>query len=108
MEYFSLESLKTFSSSHILQGKLFEDHRQSELSLSEDIGSKSAPYLRDATFTRSKPGMGNNTPGRRNFRLQIEGELAFKEEKSNLICGPTGSGKMNLMALLGEYILITD
>jgi ABC-type glutathione transport system ATPase component len=86
---------------------LFEPPRQSEFGQSEEILSKKAPYLRDANFTWTKSGDGSITPGRRNFCLQIEGELAFKEGKVNLICGPTGSGKTSLlMALLGASVSI--
>ncbi|KAF8309572.1 P-loop containing nucleoside triphosphate hydrolase protein [Clavulina sp. PMI_390] len=39
----------------------------------------------------------------RNFRLQIPGDLQFKQGVLNLILGPTGSGKTSmLLALLGE------
>ncbi|KAF8191645.1 P-loop containing nucleoside triphosphate hydrolase protein [Mycena galopus ATCC 62051] len=41
------------------------------------------------------------------FRLQIEGQLRFKQNCINLIVGPTGSGKTSiLMALLGEMHFI--
>ncbi|KAI0666643.1 multidrug resistance-associated ABC transporter [Trametes maxima] len=39
----------------------------------------------------------------RKFTLNIDGELLFKRGRTNLILGPTGSGKTSLlMALLGE------
>lgn len=64
--------------------------------------TSSAPFLRDATFTWHRPETRTDTV-RRNFRLQIDGTLAFKEGAVNLVCGPTGSGKTSLlMALLGE------
>ena len=45
------------------------------------------------------------TPGRRNFRLRIEGELFFRRGAINMIIGPTGAGKTSiLMALLGEMV----
>ena len=71
---------------------------QSTLSL-----PRKAPLLRDATFTWNKPDSGTVTPGRRrNFKLQIDGELRFQEGAVNLICGPTGCGKTSiLMAILG-------
>ncbi len=55
------------------------------------------------TFSWIKPDSGYETPGRkRDLKLVIEGELAFKVGELNLICGPTGSGKTSLlMALLG-------
>ena len=43
------------------------------------------------------------TPSRRNFHLNIEGDIFFKRGAVNLIVGPTGSGKTSLLlALLGE------
>lgn len=40
---------------------------------------------------------------RRNFTLQIRGDLRFQQGGINLIVGPTGSGKTSiLLALLGE------
>jgi ABC-type lipoprotein export system ATPase subunit len=73
--------------------------------------SHSTPYLRNVTFAWNKPGTvsGSTTPGSgrmRDFRLTIEGEIAFKEGALNLICGPTGCGKTSLlMALLGAHII---
>ncbi|KZT42309.1 P-loop containing nucleoside triphosphate hydrolase protein [Sistotremastrum suecicum HHB10207 ss-3] len=54
---------------------------------------------------QSDSATGAQTPstGRRNFKLQIDGDLVFKHGELNIICGPTGSGKTSmLMALLGE------
>ena len=61
----------------------------------------------DATFSWSSDADGSLTPSRRNFRLQMEGEVTFKRGGINLIIGPTGSGKTSLlMALLGlSYML---
>ncbi|KZS96535.1 P-loop containing nucleoside triphosphate hydrolase protein [Sistotremastrum niveocremeum HHB9708] len=67
---------------------------------------KSSVLIRDAVFTWDKIGSssGTATPSRRrNFKLQIDGDLTFKPGVVNLICGPTASGKTSLlMALLGE------
>ncbi|CCM00579.1 uncharacterized protein FIBRA_02614 [Fibroporia radiculosa] len=61
--------------------------------------------IRDAAFTWTSSNDGTLTPGpnQRNFTLRIEGEVTFKRGYTNLIVGPTGSGKTSmLMALLGE------
>ncbi|KZT36273.1 P-loop containing nucleoside triphosphate hydrolase protein [Sistotremastrum suecicum HHB10207 ss-3] len=61
-----------------------------------------AVYIRDAIFTWDKPGTYSDM-ARHRFRLRIEGDLSFKMNCLNLICGPTASGKTSLlMALLGE------
>ncbi|KZT36419.1 hypothetical protein SISSUDRAFT_1049930 [Sistotremastrum suecicum HHB10207 ss-3] len=68
-----------------------------------DITDQESPYIRDAAFTWDKPLASPTASKTRRFRLQIEGELAFKTGRINLICGPTASGKTSLlMALLGE------
>ena len=55
----------------------------------------------DATFAWSNEVEKSATPSRRNFRLNLEGEIKFKRDAINLIIGPTGSGKTSLlMALL--------
>ncbi|KAI0085670.1 multidrug resistance-associated ABC transporter [Irpex rosettiformis] len=56
--------------------------------------------FRDASFTWD----GNNTTkNTRKFKLSIEGKIAFRRGKINLITGQSGSGKTSmLMALLGE------
>lgn len=60
----------------------------------------------DATFAWSESQVSNPatpTPFRRNFRLNIDGDVFFKRGAINLIVGPTGSGKTSLLlALLGE------
>ena len=57
----------------------------------------------NATFTWSQAESAPSTPGRRNFRLRIDGDLLFERGAINLIVGPTGSGKTSLLlALLGE------
>ena len=61
--------------------------------------------IREATFTWDPDSETPGTPGsrRRNFKLRIDGEVAFKRGHINLIVGPTGCGKTSLlMALLGE------
>ncbi|KAG8799884.1 hypothetical protein FRC16_004194 [Serendipita sp. 398] len=59
--------------------------------------------FRNATFAWAESLSGTPTPGRRNFRLKIEGELYFTQGGVNMIVGPTGAGKTSiLMALLGE------
>ena len=56
----------------------------------------------DATFAWSQEDSGSLTPSRRKFRLQIQEEVIFRRGCTNLIIGPTGSGKTSLlMALLG-------
>ena len=61
----------------------------------------------DATFSWSSDADGSLTPSRRNFRLQMEGEVTFKRGGINLIIGPTGSGKTSLlMALLGLLCML--
>ena len=61
--------------------------------------------FRNATFTWAKDPSGVMTPGRRNFKLKIEGELFFKPGCINMIVGPTGCGKSSvLMALLSEMV----
>ncbi|KZP10497.1 hypothetical protein FIBSPDRAFT_963101 [Athelia psychrophila] len=59
--------------------------------------------FRDARFTWSGANPGIMTPSRRQFTLQIDGELTFHRGGLNMVVGPTGSGKTSLlMALLGE------
>ncbi|KAG8830089.1 hypothetical protein FRC17_005452 [Serendipita sp. 399] len=59
--------------------------------------------FRNATFTWANSDPGTPTPGRRNFRLKIDGEVYFTRGGINMIVGPTGAGKSSiLMALLGE------
>ncbi|QRV86022.1 ABC transporter transmembrane region [Ceratobasidium sp. AG-Ba] len=59
--------------------------------------------FRNATFTWTRLQPGTPTPSRRNFKLNIDGELLFRRGKINMIVGPTGCGKTSLlMALLGE------
>lgn len=61
--------------------------------------------FRNATFTWAKDPSGTMTPGRRNFKLKVEGELFFKPGCINMIVGPTGCGKTSvLMALLSEMV----
>ncbi|QRW00058.1 ABC transporter transmembrane region [Ceratobasidium sp. AG-Ba] len=63
----------------------------------------SAIGFRNATFTWTRLQPGTPTPSRRNFKLNIDGELLFRRGKINMIVGPTGCGKTSLlMALLGE------
>lgn len=58
----------------------------------------------DAIFSWSSDIDGSLTPSKRNFRLQMDGEVIFKRGGINLIIGPTGSGKTSLlMALLGGF-----
>ncbi|KAI0068093.1 P-loop containing nucleoside triphosphate hydrolase protein, partial [Artomyces pyxidatus] len=60
---------------------------------------------KNSSFTWSA-AEGSATPSRRRFVLRIEDELVFKQGCTNLIIGPTGSGKTSLlMALLGEMHL---
>ncbi|KAL0950659.1 hypothetical protein HGRIS_007445 [Hohenbuehelia grisea] len=58
------------------------------------------------TSSTATSGNGAEAPAipvKRNFALNIEGELLFRRGCMNLIVGPTGSGKTSLlMALLGE------
>lgn len=64
----------------------------------EAFGFHNATFAWSQSLARSK-----STPGRRNFRLRIDGDLFFQKGKINLILGPTGSGKTSmLLALLGE------
>ncbi|KAH9939279.1 uncharacterized protein BXZ73DRAFT_99483 [Epithele typhae] len=61
--------------------------------------------IRNAAFTWSGDNDGTITPGatRRSFVLKIDEEVTFRRGKTNLIVGPTGSGKTSLlMAMLGE------
>ncbi|KAH9851387.1 multidrug resistance-associated ABC transporter [Lenzites betulinus] len=56
----------------------------------------------DATIETPASTNSGARPGRR-FVLNIDGELLFKRGRTNLIIGPTASGKTSLlMALLGE------
>ncbi|KAI0644413.1 multidrug resistance-associated ABC transporter [Trametes meyenii] len=60
--------------------------------------------IKETSFTWANDTDGQ-TPGSttRKFTLNIDGELLFKHGRTNLIVGPTGSGKTSLlMALLGE------
>jgi type II secretory pathway predicted ATPase ExeA len=60
-----------------------------------------------ASFVWSSDTNGSLTPSKRNFVLEIAGELIFKRGGINLIIGPTGSGKTSLlMALLGRSYLL--
>jgi ABC-type uncharacterized transport system fused permease/ATPase subunit len=57
--------------------------------------------FRNARFTWVTQRSANET--RRDFELNVEGELLFKPGCVNLILGPTASGKTSmLMALLSE------
>ncbi|KAH9939278.1 uncharacterized protein BXZ73DRAFT_99482 [Epithele typhae] len=61
--------------------------------------------IRNATFTWSSDSDSTVTPGvgRRNFVLRIDEDVAFRRGATNLVVGPTGSGKTSLlMAMLGE------
>jgi ABC-type multidrug transport system ATPase subunit len=61
--------------------------------------------FRNATFTWTNVQPGTPTPGRRNFRLKVEGDLLFHRGAINMVIGPTGAGKSSiLMALLGEMV----
>ena len=63
------------------------------------IGFRNAAFAWSQARAESTP----STPGRRNFRLRIDGDLFFERGAINLIVGPTGSGKTSLLlALLGE------
>jgi ABC-type multidrug transport system fused ATPase/permease subunit len=56
-----------------------------------------------ASFTWSNDSDGSLTPSKRKFVLRVEDKLVFAPNKTNLIVGPTGSGKTSLlMALLGK------
>ncbi|KAF8308383.1 hypothetical protein DL93DRAFT_2100728 [Clavulina sp. PMI_390] len=57
-----------------------------------------------AHFTWSESTQsGSTTPSRREFTLQVDGEIVFAPGALTLIAGPTGSGKSSLLlALLGE------
>ncbi|PVG02126.1 hypothetical protein CPB86DRAFT_772767 [Serendipita vermifera] len=70
------------------------------------LGATADPSVigfRNATFTWTNAQPGTPTPGRRNFRLRIEGDLFFHRGAINMVIGPTGAGKSSiLMALLGE------
>lgn len=87
--------------SSICQGELYDT--PASIPAATDITDQESPYIRDAAFTWDKPLASPTASKTRRFRLQIEGELAFKTGRINLICGPTASGKTSLlMALLGE------
>lgn len=59
----------------------------------------------NATFTWANNQPGTPTPGRRNFRFKVDGDLFFQRGAINMITGPTGAGKSSiLMALLGEMV----
>jgi ABC-type multidrug transport system fused ATPase/permease subunit len=74
--------------------------------LQQAVPQRGVVGFKDATFTWSGDANaddGTQTPSRRNFVLHVDGELFFKRGMTNLIVGPTGSGKTSiLMALLGE------
>ncbi|KZS96534.1 P-loop containing nucleoside triphosphate hydrolase protein [Sistotremastrum niveocremeum HHB9708] len=98
----SLERIGEF----INNGELYSDLKASVTPPPESYTTDSTKlFIRDATFSWEKPGLTHSSAHskRRNFRLQIDGELEFHTGSINLICGPTASGKTSLlMALLGE------
>lgn len=65
--------------------------------------------FRDAIFTWEAQGIKdtvNEDIHHRRFKLCVQGEVAFKPGKINLIVGPTASGKTAmLMALLGKRFI---
>ncbi|KAI0633842.1 multidrug resistance-associated ABC transporter [Trametes polyzona] len=99
-----------------INGFLHETELLDEFEMSKDnsnILPAHVPYaprdvlgIKQMTFTWTKdteirtPASGTTS---RRFVLNIDGELLFKRGRTNLIVGPTGSGKTSLlMALLGE------
>lgn len=71
------------------------------------IGIKNASFTWTNKASNQTPASVSTTPSigssGRHFVLTIDGELLFKRGRTNLIVGPTGSGKTSLlMALLGE------
>ncbi|TFK36798.1 hypothetical protein BDQ12DRAFT_699326 [Crucibulum laeve] len=81
----------------------FEQKESLDLQSADVVASGDQIGFRNASFTWSNDADGSLTPSKRNFSLNISGELVFKHGCVNLIIGPTGSGKTSLlMALLGE------
>ena len=69
---------------------------------SDKIGFHNASFAWSKEQTRE-----SSSPSRRNFILNVEGDIFFSKNAFNLIVGPTGSGKSSLLlALLGELHFI--
>lgn len=66
------------------------------------IKQTSFTWANDSTDIQTPASTSSGQQSRR-FVLNVDGELLFKRGCTNLIIGPTGSGKTSLlMALLGE------
>ncbi|KAI0768822.1 multidrug resistance-associated ABC transporter [Trametes elegans] len=66
------------------------------------LGIKQTSFTWAADASPQTPARPASGPGHK-FVLDVDGELLFQRGRTNLIVGPTGSGKTSLfMALLGE------
>ncbi|KIM25975.1 hypothetical protein M408DRAFT_330768, partial [Serendipita vermifera MAFF 305830] len=98
----SLDRLTEFLNETELLDKYAEEKKDNTILLAAPI-DPTAIGFRNATFTWAANQPGTPTPGRRNFRLKIEGDLFFRPGVINMIIGPTGAGKSSiLMSLLSE------
>ncbi|KAF8477848.1 hypothetical protein JB92DRAFT_2801159 [Gautieria morchelliformis] len=79
-----------------------DDSKEPVVDPAESIDPDTVGF-RDAVFSWEGSEEQGAEITRRQYRLQIDGELFFKHASLNLVIGPTGSGKTSLlMALLGE------
>ncbi|CAG7846211.1 ATP-binding cassette transporter abc4 Short=ABC transporter abc4; AltName: Full=ATP-energized glutathione S-conjugate pump abc4; AltName: Full=Glutathione S-conjugate-transporting ATPase abc4 [Serendipita indica DSM 11827] len=99
----SLDRITDFLYNTELLDSYADKSKDQAIQISLPVPDPNTIGFRNATFTWANTVPGTPTPGRRNFRLNIEGELSFIRGAINLIIGPTGCGKTSmLMALLGE------
>ncbi|KAK0208414.1 hypothetical protein DFS33DRAFT_1411920 [Desarmillaria ectypa] len=92
------ELLDSFTEKEVAIDMLAADNHEVD---SSQIG------FRNASFVWSNNVDGSLTPSKRKFMLKIDDDLIFQRGRTNLVVGPTGSGKTSmLMALLGEMHFI--